>query len=351
MLFRKAKNLVGLDIGSSAVKLVELRAGKEGRFQLVKAGLENLSPEAIVDGAIMDSSLVVETISRLLASTGVKNPNVAVSVSGHAVIVKKIQLPTMPEEELSESIRWEAEQYVPFDINDVYLDYVVLDPGAPGETMGVLLVAAKKEKVDDYKNVVTQAGRAPGLVDVDVFALQNCYEVNYGLDPTRVVALVNIGASVMNVNIVANGQTVFWRDITFGGNQFTDALQKAFSLNFEQAEALKRGEPVGGQSAQSIQPVLTGVCEDVAGELQKTIDFFHATSGSDKVDTIVLSGGGSRVAQLDEVLKEKFGLPVEIMNPFRSVVADDRAVDPAWLSENGPSLAIGVGLAVRKLGE
>ncbi len=245
MLFRKAKNLVGLDIGSSAVKLVELKAGKEGRFQLVKAGLENLSPEAIVDGAIMDSSLVVETISRLLASTGVKNSNVAVSVSGHSVIVKKIQLPTMPEEELSESIRWEAEQYVPFDINDVYLDYVVLDPGAPGETMGVLLVAAKKDKVDDYKNVVTQAGRTPGLVDVDVFALQNCYEVNYGLDPTRVVALVNIGASVMNVNILASGQTVFWRDITFGGNQFTDALQKAFSLNFEQAEALKRGEAVG----------------------------------------------------------------------------------------------------------
>ena len=258
MLFRKAKNLVGLDIGSSAVKLIELKEGKEGTFHLVKAGLETLSPEAIVDGAIMDSSLVVETITRLLASTGVKNPNVAVSVSGHSVIVKKIMLPTMPEEELSESIRWEAEQYVPFDINDVYLDYVVLDPGAVGETMGVLLVAAKKEKVDDFKNVVTQAGRQPSLVDVDAFALQNCYEVNYGADPGRVVALVNIGASVMNVNILAQGQTVFWRDITFGGNQFTDALQKAYSLNFEQAESLKKGEPVAGQTAQSIQPVLTG---------------------------------------------------------------------------------------------
>ena len=158
-MFRRAKNLVGLDIGSSAVKLVELKEGKEGRFQLQKAGLESLSPEAIVDGAIMDSSLVVETIARLLSSTSVKNSNVAVAVSGHSVIVKKIQLPTMPEEELSESIRWEAEQYVPFDINDVYLDYVVLDPGAVGETMSVLLVAAKREKVDDLKNVITQAGR------------------------------------------------------------------------------------------------------------------------------------------------------------------------------------------------
>lgn len=351
MLFRKSKNLVGLDIGSSAIKLVELREGKEGKFQLVKAGMEGLSPEAIVDGAIMDSSLVVETISRLLAATGVKSPNVAVSVSGHSVIVKKIQLPTMPEQELSESIRWEAEQYVPFDINDVYLDYVVLDPGAVGDTMGVLLVAAKREKVDDFKNVVTQAGRVPALVDVDAFALQNCFEVNYGLDPARVIALVNIGASVMNVNILAQGQTVFWRDITFGGNQFTDALQKAFSLNFEQAEALKRGEPVAGQTPQSIEPVLRGVSEDVAAELQKTLDFFQATSGSDRVDGIVVSGGSSRVASLTEVLKDKFGLPVEVMNPFHAIATDDRAADPAWLSENSPSLAIAVGLAVRKLGE
>lgn len=351
VLFRKAKNLVGLDIGSSAVKLVELKEGKEGTFQLVKAGMEVLSPEAIVDGAIMDSSLVVETISRLLASTGVKNPNVAVSVSGHSVIVKKIMLPTMPEEELSESIRWEAEQYVPFDINDVYLDYVVLDPGAVGETMGVLLVAAKKEKVDDFKNVVTQAGRTPALVDVDAFALQNCYEVNYGADPGRVVALVNVGASVMNVNILAQGQTVFWRDITFGGNQFTDALQKAYSLNFEQAESLKRGEPVAGQTAQTIQPVLTGVAEDAAAELQKTLDFFQATSGAERVDSIMISGGGAKAAHLEDVLKDKFGLPVEVLNPFRSIFTDDRAVDAAWLSEASPSLAIAVGLGVRKIGE
>jgi type IV pilus assembly protein PilM len=175
--------------------------------------------------------------------------------------------------------------------------------------------------------------------------------VNYGLDPARVIALVNIGASVMNVNILAQGQTVFWRDITFGGNQFTDALQKAFSLNFEQAESLKRGEPVAGQTPQSIEPVLRGVSEDVAAELQKTLDFFQATSGSDRVDGIVVSGGSSRVASLTEVLKDKFGLPVEVMNPFHSIATDDRAADPAWLSENSPSLAIAVGLAVRKVGE
>ncbi len=351
MLFRKPKTLVGLDIGSSAVKLVELKEGKEGRFQLVRAGLEPLSPEAIVDGAIMDSSLVVETISRLLASSGARNPNLAVSVSGHAVITKKIQLPTMPEEELAESIRWEAEQYVPFDINDVYLDYVVLDPGAVGDTMGVLLVAAKKEKVDDFRNVVTQAGRTAALVDVDFFALQNAFEVNYGPDPSRVVALVNIGAALMNVNIIAQGQTVFWRDISFGGAQFTDALQKAFSLNFEQAESLKKGEAVGGQTPGTAEPVLRGVCDDVAAELQKTLDFFQATSSADKVDHLYICGGGSRVRQLEETLKARFGLPVESLNPFRSIAVDDKSVDPAWLADAAPSLAVAVGLAVRKLGD
>ncbi len=351
MLFRKSKNLIGLDVGSSAVKLVELKESKDGKYQLVKAGMEFLSPEAIVDGAIMDSSLVVETIVRLLSATGVKNQNMAVAVSGHAVIVKKIQLPSMPEDELAESIRWEAEQYVPFDINDVYLDYVVVEPGAAGDTMGVLLVAAKKEKVDDFKNVITQAGRVPALVDYDAFALQNCYEVNYGVDTTRVIALVNIGASVMNVNILAQGRTVFWRDITFGGNQFTEALQKAFSLNFEQAEALKKGEAVAGQTRQSIEPVLKGVSEDAAAELQKTLDFFQETSGADKVDSVVIAGGGARVARLDEVLREKLGLSVEVMNPLRAIPAAERAADPSWLSEIAPALAVAVGLGLRKVGD
>jgi len=351
VLFKKSKNLVGLDIGSSAIKLVELKDSKGGGYRLVKTGLESLSPEAIVDGAIMDSSLVVDTVNRIVSSLNVRNPDFGTSLSGHSVIIKKISLPAMSPEELAESIRWEAEQYVPFDINDVYLDYVVLEPGAAGDTMGVLLVAAKKEKVDDFKNVVTQAGRVPSLVDVDAFALQNSYEINYGVDPTRVVALVNIGASVMNVNIVSMGQTVFWRDITFGGNQFTDALQKAYSLNFEQAEALKKGQPVAGQTPQSIQPVLTGVSEDVAAELQKTLDFFQATSGADRVDAMYISGGCSKVTNLDGVLKDKFGIPVEILNPFRSVATDDRAADPTWLIDASPSLAVAVGLAVRKLGD
>src|ERR1051326_9088580 len=223
VFFSKSKNVVGLDIGSSAVKLVELKEKKGGTYQLLRMGIERLSPEAIVDGSIMDSSLVVETISRLNSKKTVKNSNYATSLSGHSVIIKKITLPAMSPEELAESIQWEAEQYIPFDINDVNL------------------VAVKKEKINDYTSVISQTGKVPVLVDVDAFALQNCYEMNYSLDDGKVLALVNVGASVTNVNVLSGGTSLFWRDITFGGNQYTDAIQRELSLSFEQAEELKKG--------------------------------------------------------------------------------------------------------------
>src|SRR5215213_10113389 len=194
VFFSKSKNVVGLDIGSSAVKLVELKEKKGGSYSLVKLGSERLSPEAIVDGSIMDSSMVVDTIQRLNTDQGVKNSNYATSLSGHSVIIKKITLPAMSPEELAESIQWEAEQYIPFDINDVRLDYVVLTEGEPGrDNMEVLLVAVKRDKVNDYVSVISQTGKTAVLVDVDAFAVQNCYEANYDLDPRKVVALVNMG--------------------------------------------------------------------------------------------------------------------------------------------------------------
>ena len=349
MFFGKSKNLVGLDIGSAAVKLVELKESK-GSYKLIKAGIESLSPEAIVDGAIMDSSMVVETINRLATGLDVKNPNYGTSLSGHAVIIKKINLPTMTEAELAESIRWEAEQYVPFDINDVNLDYVVLDT-AGRDGMDVLLVAVKKDKIAEYTGVIAQAGKSPQLVDVDSFAVQNAYEVNYALTPGRVVALVNIGASVTNVNVLSGMNAVFWRDISFGGNQYTDALQKELNLSFDQADGLKRGQRAGDYSMTNAMPILQSVSQDIAQELQKTFDFFSATTSTEKIDEIVLSGGSARVVNLDSQLKEKFGIPVEIMNPFRQIDSSGSGVSPDWLSENAPSLAIAVGLAVRRIGD
>jgi len=350
-LFSRAKSVVGLDIGSSAVKIAELR-DKKGAFQLQKVAVEALSPEAIVDGSIMDSSLVVDAIHRLNDQAKVKNPNFATSLSGHSVIIKKIQVPAMSQEELSESIQWEAEQYIPFDINDVRLDYVVLSDTPPGEgQMDVLLVAVKRDKVNDYMSVISQAGRTPALVDVDAFAVQNCYEVNYDLDPLKVVALVNMGAAVTNINILARGQSLFWRDISFGGNQFSEALQREYNLSFDQAEALKRGQAVDRYSAAEARPVLDGVSGEMASEIQKTFDFFAATSAEGPVDEIVVSGGCSLTPNLLQILRERFGVPVELMDPFRRVQVRESDFDAEWLRGVAPMLAVTIGLAIRKVGE
>jgi type IV pilus assembly protein PilM len=351
VLFSRAKGVIGLDIGSSAVKLVELRE-KKGEYHLVRLGLEPLSPEAIVDGSIMDSSLVVDAIHKLNDEAKVKAAQYATSLSGHSVIIKKIQLPAMSHDELSESIQWEAEQYIPFDINDVRMDYVVLpEAEVGGEQMEVLLVAVKRDKVNDYQSVISQTGKTPALIDIDVFAIQNAYEINYDLDPLKVVALINMGAGVTNINILARGNTVFWRDITFGGNQFTESLQREFNLSFEQAEGLKRGETIGRYSPAEARPILDSVSEEMASEIQKTFDFFSATSSEGPVEELVLSGGCSLTPNLQQVLRDRFGVPTETMDPLRRVHFKDSEFDGEWLRSISPRLAVAVGLAIRQVGD
>jgi len=344
-----------MDIGSATVKLVELKERKGGQFQLVRIGVEPLSPEAIVDGSIMDSSLVVDAIQKLNDQTGVKSASFATSVSGHSVIIKKIELPVMEPEELAESIQWEAEQHIPFDINDVRLDYVTLtgpeEMAVGAEQMEVLLVAVKREKVNDYVSVISQSGKSPTVVDVDAFAIQNAYELNYDLDPLKVVALINIGAGVTNINIIARGQSVFWRDLSTGGNQFTEALQREFNLSFDQAELLKRGESVGSYTAGDARKVLDAVSAEMANEIQKTFDFFAATSSEGAVDELVLSGGGALTLNLQEVLRERFGVPTELLNPFRRIHFKETDFNREWLESIAPMLAVTVGLAIRKVGD
>jgi type IV pilus assembly protein PilM len=351
VLFSRPKGLVGLDIGSSAIKLVELKE-KKGEFYLQRLGVEPLSPEAIVDGSIMDSSLVVDAIHKLNDQTKVKTTNYATSLSGHSVIIKKIQLPAMPAEELAESIQWEAEQYIPFDINDVRLDYVVLQEGEPGrDNMEVLLVAVKRDKVNDYVSVISQTGKTPVLVDVDAFAVQNAYEVNYDVDNRKVVALINMGAGVTNINILARGTTVFWRDISFGGNQFTEALQREFNLSFDQSEALKRGQQVDRYGPNDARPVLDTVSAEMAGEIRKTFDFFSATASEGPVDELMLSGGCSLTPNLQQVLRDRFEVTTELMNPLRRVHFKESDFDASWLQSIGPMMAVSLGLAIRKAGD
>ena len=349
MILKKKKSITGLDIGSFAVKLVELRPAKSGRFALLHASHAPLSPEAIVEGTVMDSSLVVEVAQRMIQEQGVKNQHFGVSLSGISVAIRKIQVPAMSDAELSESIQWEAEQYLPFNVNEVNLDYVVLSSDA--DTMDVLLVAAKKDRIADYTGIVTQLSKAPALVDVDVFALQNAFEHNYGAATDKVVALVNIGAHIMNVNILADGQSVFWRDIVFGGNAYTEAIQRELNLPREQAEAVKVGDQLGDHAPQTVLGVLNSVSEDLAAELQKTFEFFYTTSSHDRVEEIYLAGGSCQVLNLDQVLKERLGARVEVMNPFREIDYSESQFPPEWLNRHAPSMAVAVGMALRTVGD
>jgi type IV pilus assembly protein PilM len=352
-MFRRTRAVVGLDIGSSAVKAVELKPVGKG-FRVAAFGSEPVPQDAIVDGAIIDAGAVAESIRRVFDNNkAFKAKDVCASLSGNAVIVKKITLPVMTESELSESIYWEAEQYIPFDIQDVNLDYQILDPGTGPDSRGsmeVLLVAAKKEKIGDYTGVIAQAGRSPVIVDVDAFALQNAFEVNYGLEASHVVVLLNAGASAININILQGDQSVFTRDISIGGNAYTEAVQKELDLPFDAAEQLKKGIPVDGASFEEAQPVLRAVTENVLLEIQKTFDFFKATAASEQIDRIMLSGGASRVDGFRDMLHERIGAPVDEFDPFRAIVWDGKKVggDPA---EHAATAAVAVGLALRKVGD
>jgi type IV pilus assembly protein PilM len=331
---------------------VELKARKNGGFVLQRVGVEPLSQEAIVDGSIMDSSLVVDAITKLTSQTGARGANFATSVSGHSVIIKKIQIPPMSQEELAESIQWEAEQYIPFDINDVRLDYLVLSDGNFGaEAMEVLLVAVKRDKVNDYVSVITQSGKTAAIVDLDAFAVQNAYEFNYDVPTSKVVALVNMGATVTTINILARGQTVFWRDLSIGGNDFTEALQREYSLSFDQAERVKRGEQVEGCSPAEARPVLDAVSADMGAEIQKTFDFFAATAAEENVSQLVLSGGCALTPNLQQSLEQQFGVPTEFMDPLRRVEYSESNFDGQWLRSIAPTLSVALGLAMRTIGD
>lgn len=352
-VFRTSKSLVGLDIGSSAVKAVELKPAGNG-YRVAAFGSEPVPHDSIVDGAIIDGAAVSDAIRRLFDAHKFQARDVAASLSGNAVIVKKISLPVMTDTELAESIYWEAEQYIPFDIQDVNLDYQIVDPGdtASGRTtMDVLLVAAKKEKIADYTGVIAQAGRTAVVVDVDAFALQNAFEVNYGIEPGQTVVLLNAGASATNINILHGDQSVFTRDLSIGGNACTEALQKELHLSFEQAERVKQGETIEGVPPADIRAVLRAVGENVVLEIQKTFDFFKATAASDRIDRIVVSGGASRADGFVELLTERFDAPVELFDPFKKVVFDARRLNVDSVDRVAPTAAVAVGLALRKAAE
>ena len=339
-----SKQLVGLDIGSSSIKAVELKVTKAG-YELVSYGMEPLAPDTVVDGAIMDAPQVANAISKIFDAQKIKTKNVATSVSGHSVIVKRVPLPLMSEEELYDRIPAEASQHIPFDIADVNLSYQLLE--SMDSQMDVLLVAVKKDKILNHTNVLAQAGKTPVVVDIDAFALQNCFEVNYEPDAGQTVALLNIGASVMNINIVRGGVPLFTRDVSVGGNQYTDALQKELDLSFEDAERLKKGDQLPSVSDEQKQQILRSVSDILTLEIQKTFDFFRATASGENIQRICVAGGTARVPGLVDLLREEFAMPVEELNPFRKVLINPTRHTDDEIRDRAPRLAIAVGLALR----
>ncbi|MGH9774490.1 MAG: type IV pilus assembly protein PilM [Candidatus Acidiferrales bacterium] len=342
----KSRTLIGLDVGSNGVKAVELRQkGKGSNYELVSYGIETLPQDTVVDGAIMDAPAVAEKINSIWEAQRFKTQEVATAVSGHSVIVKRITMPVMSEDELYDRIQTEASQHIPFDIADVYLSHQLLE--STEAQMDVLLVAVKKDKILNHTNVLSLAGKTPVVVDVDAFALQNCFEVNYEPDPSQVVALLNIGASVMNINIIRGAISLFARDVSVGGNQYTDALQKELDMNFQDAERLKTGASLSGVSDEHKASILRSVSDILILEIQKTFDFFRATASGENIRRIVVGGGTARVPGLLDLLREEFSIPVEELYPFRRVVVDPARNDESQLRDVASRLAIAVGLALR----
>jgi type IV pilus assembly protein PilM len=349
MLFMKSREIVGIDIGSSSVKLVQLSEQK-GSYSLKNAGILPLPSEAIVDNSLMDTTSIVETIRDLVKSLGAKVVDASCSISGNSVIIRKISLPAMTPEELEDQIAWEAEQYIPFDINDVNLDFEILDSdlSATGK-MTVLLVASKKEIINEYVSVFNEAGLKLVVVDVDSFAVQNIFELNYTPSENEVVALINIGASIMNLNVVKGGVSLFTRDVQMGGNFYTEEIQRQFAVSSQDAEHIKITSDFPDKAR--LTELISRVNETLSLEIHRSLDFYNSTAEDQKIGKVYLSGGCAKVARLADAVSQRLGMPVELLNPLQKILCNEKEFDPEYLQEISPFIAVAAGLAMRRLGD
>jgi len=342
----EGKNLVGVDIGSSSIKVCEIEEGRKGQRTLVRFGFHALPPQTVVDGHVMNSGAIVEGLDRLFHKQ--KRRDVALRASGHSVIIKKITMPVMTPAELDEQIGWEAEQHIPFDLADVQIDYQILSQRAAQGQMDVLLVAAKKEELTDLTNLALQAKLKPRVVDLDAFTVQNCYEVAYGMPaPGQTVVLLHVGASLTTLNILSNGATAFTRDIANGGNTITEEIQRQLNVSQEEAEAFKCGG-ARGLVPKEVPEIIVQAVEGLAGEIQRSLDFYLATSGDRDVDRIIISGGTGNVAALRESVARRARVEVEVLDATRVAAPDTKRVDPLLLQGRELQAVVACGLALRK---
>jgi type IV pilus assembly protein PilM len=343
----EGNNLVGVDIGSSSIKVAEIREGRGGARSLVRFGYHPLPPQTIVDGHVMNGGVVVEGLQKLFHKA--KQKDVALRVSGHSVIIKKITMPVMTTAELSEQINWEAEQHIPFDLAEVQIDWQVLTQRPEQGQMDVLLVAAKKEEINDLTNLALEAKLRPRVVDLDAFTVQNTFEAGYGLPPReQTVVLLHVGASLTTLNIIAEGTTSFTRDIANGGNQITEDIQRTLGIGAEEAEAYKCGGDGRGLVPREVPEIIARVVDQIAGEIQRSLDFYLATSGGGEVTRVLVSGGSANIRALLDAIERRCRVPVERLDPIRVAQPDARAVDMALLSARASQASVAMGLALRK---
>lgn len=351
-----AKQCIGLDIGSSAIKLVQLKVGRRG-LSLVNFGIEPVPPQSIVDGVIINHGAVVDAIRNLTRRIHLSGKGMAIAVSGNAVIIKRLTIPAMEGPALDEQMEWEVRQNIPFSREDVVVDHEVLVQQTLQGQMEVLLVAAKREVVQQYNQAVRDAGFQPLVVDTAAFALQNAVEGGIGYARGEAVAIINVGASYSTLSIVNNGMPSFNRDITAGGNTYTTAIQQRLAVSVDGAEAYKVGGAIaaagGGADVvpQEVHRILAQVSEQVAEQFQRSLDFYINDAVDTQLTRIYLAGGSSLVPQLPKAIQDRSRIPVEILDPFVRVEVDARRFDVNYLRANAPVAAIAFGLALRRPGD
>ena len=347
MLFGKKDHLVGLDIGSSSIKVAEITEAKKGST-LSKFGMINIAPGLIEDGSVKDPETVADIIRQLFKAYNIKERNVAIAVGGYSVIVKKIVVQTMSEEQLQDTIQFEAEQYIPFDITDVNIDFQILGENESNPNqMNVLLVAAKTDVVNDFVNLTQMAGMNPCIIDVDAFALQNIFEANYELENEN-LALIDIGASKTSLNILKDGNSVFMRDVSLGCGQINQKIISLVDCSFEEAEEIKFGGQTNKLSMEDLSDIVSGVVTDWCTEIRRALDFFYSTYPEDQIKRIILSGGGGNIKEFRQLLAVETSASVQIINPFENFYVDDERFDISYINKIAPQASICMGLATRK---
>lgn len=342
---KKEKLIVGIDIGSHSVKICQVQKTGKG-YQLLSVGSAAISPGAVEDGVLENAEDVAAAIAELYKNLKIKNKRVGLSISGYSVIVKKINIEMVSEEDLAERLNEEAEQYIPFDINEVYLDFQVIKAGQDEyDRSEVMLVAAKKEVIDSYLEMLQGQKLLPVLVDVDGFALENMWSTATGSEDN--VALVDIGASKMNINIIADGASVLARDVVVGSDELTEEIANVLEIDYEEAEKIKLGQVAAGENLEEVEEIFTQACTRWVLEIKKAIDLYAANNPGRPLSALVLSGGGSKVQGLQEYIADETGLEVTLFNPFAGMKVNSKKFDQDYLDAIAPEMAIAMGLAIR----